>query len=380
MRFQIFDDEERLARFRLARTKNVGSITFFQLLKRYGSATAALRMLPSLSTRGGARKSLQPCSMSAIHKEIKQLEALQADLLIYGDDDYPELLAQIAAPPPVLTLKGHRHLLQKKAVGIVGSRYCSVAGEKLAYRFARDLSHADFIVVSGLARGIDAKAHEGSLEKGTIGVMGSGFLHPYPKENQQLFDDIERIGLLVSEHAPDVGVHGRLFPARNRIIAGLSLGVLVVEASVRSGSLITARLALESSREVFAIPGSPLDQRSQGCNQLLREGAHLTESIQDVLDVLESKPPKISAHHVSPHFTFAETADRMHEVEDGKELEEIRNKILQGVSYTPTAMELLLDSLSSSRKLGLIALTDLELAGKIEIALGGNVTRIVDEV
>ena len=347
---EILSEEEKLARLRLARTRNVGSITFINLLSRYGSAVGAIEKLPGLSLRGGAKRALNVASKKDAERELMQLDELGASVLVYGEEGYPDTLMQIPDPPPVISCWGHSHLLNRDMVGVVGSRYSSIAGEKMTEKLCEELSENQLIVVSGLARGIDYKAHKSSLSNGTIGVMGSGFYHCYPDENRGLFEQIREVGLLISEHSPNVGVQGKLFPRRNRIIAGLSQGVIVVEASVKSGSLITARMALNYNREVFAVPGSPIDGRSKGCNLLIKEGAYLVESAQDVLEVIRERKNKTLKVPTTENWSFdfdefisVENESR-DDVLNNYDISQIRESLYKRISYIPV----LLDDLISS--------------------------------
>ncbi len=283
---QVLAPVEKLARLRLARSENVGPITFRQLLERYGSGEAALAALPELARRGGRRRPIRITPAGAAEDEAAALEAFGAEFLVLGEVGYPPRLAEVEDAPPVLSLLGHRHVSERPAVALVGARNASANGRRLAQRLASDLGAAGFAVVSGLARGIDAAAHRGALETGTLAVVAGGLDVVYPEENRALYEDIVARGLVLSEMPPGTVPQSRHFPRRNRLISGLSLGVVVVEATLRSGSLITARFALEQGREVFAVPGSPLDPRARGCNRLLRQGAGLVEGAADVVEVV----------------------------------------------------------------------------------------------
>ena len=277
---------QRLDWLRLIRTDNVGPITFRQLLARFGGAAEALAALPDLSRRGGRSRPLKPYAKSAAEREIEELAALDGRLVCWGEPGYPPPLAAVEDLPPVIMVRGFPHLFEQRCLAIVGARNASLNGRKMAQILAQALGEAGFVIASGMARGIDASAHAGSLASGTIAVLAGGIDVIYPQENRQLYADICSQGAVISERPMGAVAQSRDFPRRNRIIAGLALGVVVVEAAHRSGSLITARLALEQGREVFAVPGSPLDPRCRGTNHLLRQGAVLTESAQDVVDAL----------------------------------------------------------------------------------------------
>ncbi len=283
---QALPPAEKLARLRLARSENVGPITFRHLLERYGSGEAALAALPELARRGGRRRPIRICPAGAAEDELAALAACGADLVVLGEAGYPPRLAAVEDAPPAVSLLGHAHLSAQPIVAMVGARNASANGRRLAQRIAGDLGAAGFVVASGLARGIDAAAHQGALDSGTLAVVAGGVDVVYPEENRALYQDIVARGLVLSEMPPGTVPQARHFPRRNRLISGVSLGVVVVEATTRSGSLITARFALEQGREVFAVPGSPLDPRARGCNRLLRDGAGLVESAEDVVEVL----------------------------------------------------------------------------------------------
>ena len=281
------DAAERFARLRLARAERVGPVTFRQLLDRFGSAAAALEALPALTRRaGGAGFTLPP--IDRIEAEMTAGEAVDARLMVIGDADYPPQLAAVDPPPPVLWIRGDPALLSRPCVAIVGARIASAGGQRIARGLAAQLGAAGHVVVSGLARGIDSAAHAGALPTGTVAVLGGGVDDVYPPDNADLYDQIVADGCVVSESPMGARAQARDFPRRNRIISGLSRGVVVVEAELRSGSLITARLAAEQGRDVFAVPGSPLDPRSRGPNELLRQGAILCEGIDDIERAFET--------------------------------------------------------------------------------------------
>lgn len=271
---------ERFARLRLARTDRVGPVAFRQLLDRFGSATRALDALPDLIRKGGPGHSLP--DISRIETELAAGDRIGARLLVLGDPEFPEMLAAVDPPPPVLWTLGDVSLMARPCIGIVGARIASAGGQRIARGLAQQLGEAGHVVVSGMARGVDGAAHAGALETGTVAVLGGGVDDVYPPDNADLYRQIVERGCIVSESPVGARAQAKDFPRRNRIISGLSRGVIVVEAELRSGSLITARLAAEQGREVFAVPGSPLDPRSKGPNELLRQGAILCEGVEDV--------------------------------------------------------------------------------------------------
>ncbi len=270
-------DAERFARLRLARTDRVGPVAFSQLLQRFGSAVRAVEALPDLVRRSGRDGYALP-AVERVEAELAAGERVGARLILLGDPDYPDLLAAVDPPPPLLWTRGDIALLSRPCIGVVGARIASAGGQRIARGLSQQLGEAGHVVVSGLARGIDAAA----LPTGTVAVLGGGMDDIYPSENADLYRQIVEKGCIVSESPVGARAQARDFPRRNRIISGLSRGVIVVEAEIRSGSLITARLANEQGRDVFAVPGSPLDPRSKGPNELLRQGAILCEGLEDV--------------------------------------------------------------------------------------------------
>jgi len=351
---------ERLDWLRLIRSENVGPITFFQLLQRFGDARSALAALPELARRGGRVKPIRVCDKASAEREIEGLTAIGARLVALGEDAYPTPLAAIDDAPPLIAVRGHPHLLKKPAIGIVGARNASANGRRFARGIARDLGMAGMVVASGFARGIDAAAHEGALETGTAAVVGGGIDVVYPPENAGLYERIVEQGVVVAEEALGTVPRGRHFPKRNRIISGLALGVLVIEAAQRSGSLITARLALEQGREVFAVPGSPLDPRCQGTNELIRRGATLAASADDVLEQIEAmvRPPVAER----PRSEYAGPAP----VLDQQELEKARGTVVEALGPAPVQVDEIVRQCQLSPAVVAAVLLELELAGRLD--------------
>lgn len=279
------DADERLACLRLIRSSQVGPVTFRELVNHCGGARQALAALPELSRRAG--RPARVCPEAEAEAELRAAEKVGARPVFTIEPGYPETLAVLDTPPPMVYLKGRAHLLARPSIAIVGSRQASAAGLKLARLFAKGLADAGFSIVSGLARGVDAAAHEASLAQGTVAVLAGGIDIVYPPEHASLQSRIGEEGCLVTEQPPGFAPRGRDFPRRNRLVSGLSRGVVVIEAARRSGSLVTARLAGEQGREVFAVPGHPLDPRAEGTNQLLKSGATLVTQPEDVIDALE---------------------------------------------------------------------------------------------
>lgn len=283
-------DEDRIDWLQLARTPNIGPVTFTQLLERYGTPKKALAALPELSRRAGRRRPLIAAERAAIEREIEQTSAHGARILAACEPDFPPLLRALSPPPPILTLLGDPSIAARPGVAIVGARNASAAGRKLARDIASGVGAAGFVTLSGMARGIDGEAHAASLSSGTVAVLGGGIDHVYPPQHERLYAAIAAEGLILSENAYGYRATARDFPRRNRLVTGCALGVVVVEAAERSGSLISARTAGEQGREVMAVPGSPLDPRAAGTNRLIRQGAALVRSAEDVIEILSALP------------------------------------------------------------------------------------------
>lgn len=371
-------DRERIARLRLIRTENVGPITFRQLIERFGTAQQAIAALPDLARRGGRRHPLRVPSIAVAERELEDTARAGANLVVYGDPSYPPALAAIEDAPGAFSLIGHAHLLAERAVAIVGARNASMNGRKLAHALAREIGLGGYAVASGLARGIDGAAHEGALESGTLAVVAGGIDVIYPPEHTDLFHRIADSGAVIAEQPVGTTPQARHFPSRNRIIAGLSLGVLVVEAASRSGSLITARQALDQGREVFAVPGSPLDPRCGGTNSLIKEGAaFLVESADDVLRILDGLSQR----------KLEEPQRRDWEGSyDGKALdtptiavdETARHLVLEALGCAPVAVDELIRGCQLSAPIVATVLLEAELAGLIDRHPGNQVSRRMD--
>lgn len=353
-------DAERLDWLRLIRSENVGPITFFQLLDRFGGADSALEALPELARRGGRGGRLRIADESAAEREVEGLAAIGARLIACGEDEYPQALAAIADPPPLVAVRGQAHLLKRPTVAVVGARNASANGRRFAQAITRDLGEAGLVVASGLARGIDTAAHEGAVESGTVAVVAGGIDVIYPPENKALYERIVEGGAVIAEERLGMVPQARHFPKRNRLISGVALGVLVVEAAQRSGSLITARLALEQGREVFAVPGSPLDPRCQGTNDLIRRGATLTQSAADVLAELEGMLRQPAAARTRTIPASPEPAV------DGRELESARGKIMESLGPTPVQVDEIVRQCQLSPAIVAVVLLELELAGRLD--------------
>lgn len=365
----VLSPAERLAWLRLTRSENVGPVTFHQLVARFGSATAALEALPEIARRGGRARPLTIFPVSEAEREMEAAERLGARLVARGEPDYPPALAAIEDAPPLLTMKGRIELATRRGMAIVGARNASANGRRFARDIAAGLGEAGLIVISGLARGIDAAAHQGALSTGTIAVLAGGIDTIYPEENRDLQDAIAEHGLLVAEMPVGTMPQARHFPRRNRIISGVALGVLVVEAAERSGSLITARFALEQGREVFAVPGSPLDPRAKGTNRLLRDGATLVESADDIVRELAPQLGVPLSERKSATFSPALAAEI-----GPKDLAAAREIVLGLLSPTPLPVDELLRQCQMSPAVVLTIVLELELAGRVARQPGNALT------
>ena len=355
--------EEAFARIRLLRSPNIGPVSYRQLLRRFCTAQAALEALPDLAARGGGGYRI--AAEARVSAEINAVRAAGARYLFHDGADYPALLAELDSAPPIMTARGDLALAARPCVAIVGARNASAAAVKLARQFAGELAEAGFVVASGLARGIDGAAHRAALGGGTIGVIASGIDIAYPPEHAELQEQVASQGLLLAEQPPQTEPLARHFPSRNRIIAGLAAGTLVVEAAPKSGSLITARLAGEAGREVMAVPGSPLEPRSQGCNQLIREGAILVQSAADVIELL-------SGFDGAPRSSFRESVGGFEAMPDdlGDEPADVAGLL----TMAPVAVDELIRQSGESPAAVQLALLELELAGRLVRHAGGRVS------
>jgi len=362
---------EALARLRLARTDGIGPLTIRRLLARYGSACAAIAALPGLAARSGRPLALVPEAVA--EREMAALDRMGGRFLFSGGPGYPPLLDLLEDPPPALAMLGDPAALALRAVAVVGARNASAAGRRIAEELAEALTRAGLAVVSGLARGVDAAAHLGALRSGrTIAAIAGGLDLPYPPENAALQARIAAEGGAVMAEAPlGTAPLARHFPRRNRIVAGLALGVVVVEAAPRSGSLITARLALETGRELFAVPGSPLDPRCRGSNDLIRQGAHLTETAEDVLAHLPDAPHPQALFEPRPPLPEPEAAPE--EPASSDDPDEGTTQVIEMLGTSPVAVDEVLRRCHLSASAVQAILLDLELAGRVEMLPGGRV-------
>ncbi len=362
-------DEQRLAWLRLIRSEHVGPATFRELINHFGSARAALDALPDMSRRGGANRSIRIATQQEAEDEFAETQRLGAFFIGLGEPLYPPWLRHGDAPPPLIAVRGGTQHLTSPAVAIVGARNASVAGRKMAALLAKELGEAEIVVVSGLARGIDAAAHDAALSGGTIAVFAGGIDRVYPPENEELFQRIlDAGGSAISEMRIGWEPRARDFPRRNRIIAGMAIATVVVEAAKRSGSLITARMALEQNREVFAVPGSPLDPRAAGSNNLIKQGARIVTEASDVLEAIApmlahppEKPPTALSAPPSGD-AYAEPADSD------------RARVLEALGPTPVEVDEIIRFTGLPARTVLVVLLELDLAGRVERHAGQRVS------
>lgn len=393
-------DEQLFHWLRLIRSENVGPRTFRQLVNRFGGAQAALEALPELVARSAQGRKIRIADPDEIWTELDKSKALGVRFIVASDPDYPPLLQQIDSAPPIIAVRGAASVLSRPCVAIVGSRNASAAGLTFAERLAQGLARENYVIVSGLARGVDHAAHRASLESGAIAILAGGHARPYPSEHAPLIETIvAKGGAVVSEMPLEWEPRGRDFPRRNRIVSGLSSGVVVVEAARRSGSLITARFAAEQGREVFAVPGSPLDPRAEGTNDLLRQGATLCGCPEDVTRALGAARPqgdlfgegdavvvddeplwdevdlftlRESSHgFVAPpseamaQATPVETPSSAQARDDGDATEDIRSRVLSLLGPTPVAVDELVRILDLPARDVQAVLLELDLAGRV---------------
>lgn len=364
-------DRQRLAWLRLIRSDNVGPATFRDLINHFGSAETALEALPELSRRGGSTRPVRVASREEALAELERAERFGARFVGIGEPDYPSALRQIEGAPPLIAVKGSAATLHQPAIGIVGARNCSVSGAKFAAMIARDVGRAGYTVVSGLARGIDTAAHRASIETGTVAVLAGGLDKPYPPENEPLIAELlAGNGLLLSEMPFGWEPRARDFPRRNRLIAGVALGLVVTEAAARSGSLITARYAANFGRLVFAVPGSPLDPRSEGANGLIKDGATL---ITGASDVIEAMAPLTRMDLFSPQ----QVSEPIVEEERDMALppsESDRDAVVTALGPAPVEIDDLIRHTGLSAQSVYLVLLELDLAGRLHRHAGGLVS------
>ncbi len=365
-RYCIVKTNEKIAIIRLIRTQNIGPVTLTMLLRRYKTSLAVLDQLPEISKR--SRIKLNITSQAEAEDEMAAAEKIGAQVIVRGEDTYPNSLAMFDDAPGCLTCLGHLHLLQKPALSVVGSRNASLNALNLTKLLCGEVGKAGYVIVSGMARGIDAAAHEGSIASGSIAVLAGGVDQVYPRENARIYESLKDQGILISEMPTGLQPFAKHFPIRNRIIASLGLGLLVVEAGLKSGSLITAREAADRGRDVMAIPGSPLDPRSKGCNNLLRDGAVLVQDSQDILEHINGKEWNTTPLPL-PLFDEEKPADPNRD-----EVEKAKQELLNLLSFDASSVDELIKQCHFSIPVISMALFEMELAGDIIRHYGNRVS------
>ncbi len=360
-------EDQRFDWLRLLRSRRVGISTFYRLMRDHGSAAEALYHLPEIARAAGV-DTYSICPEAVVQAELKAARASGAQLVCRGDDLYPDVLEDLEDAPPMLWAIGNAALLAKPQIALVGARNASSLGGRMARALATDLARSGFVITSGMARGVDTAAHLAALKDGTVAVLGGGVDVLYPAENTRLAEDIvANGGVRLSEQPMGLQPQARHFPARNRIISGLCRAVIVVEAAAKSGSLITARTALDQGREVMAVPGHPFDARASGCNMLLRDGARLVRSAEDVIDglapMVDDPPPQLPLEPEQPERPLAKVA-------------QLHQQILDRLGPSPLGEDQLIRDLGASSRLVSPALTDLEMDGRINRQPGGLISRV----
>ncbi len=372
-------EKERLDWIQLSRTENIGSKTFFKLLELYKTADKALEALPEMSIRGGRKKAITPFDIGKVEQEVENIANYGAEIIAFCEDKYPEPLRHISDPPPIITIFGNAELLSKESIAIVGARNASTNGCRLAHKIAgglgSPLGKGGYVIVSGLARGIDTAAHRGSIDYGTIAVIAGGIDNIYPRENTQLYKEIAEKGVIIAESPFGNVPRADSFPRRNRIISGLSLGTVIVEATLRSGSLITTRLAMEQGREVMAIPGFPLDPRAEGPNKLLKQGATLVTSAEDIIEAVSCATPERQASLFEEDAaTFTIDTEEYNQVANNENINDI---LLDKMGTTAISIDDLIANCNADVNAVLTSLLELEIAGRILRHPGNMVSLLV---
>lgn len=373
---EIAQKEDIIDILRLIRSENVGIRTFYDLIKLHGTAFKSLEAIERFSYSNKNGKEIKIYTKSEALEEINKINNYGAKLITIFDDNYPGFLKNIYDPPPIITVFGDFNLFKKPAISIVGSRNASTNGCRIAYKFAREIGEEGFVTISGLARGIDTAVHKGSIKTGTIAVIAGGIDNIYPLENSDLYKEISEKGLVLSELPFGSVPKSQNFPQRNRIISGLSKGTLVIEATLKSGSLITAKYAIEQNREIFAIPGFPLDSRCFGTNKLIKDGAIMVTEIRDILDILNSN---IIYQNKSNEMLFAKESKENDKFIVDCDISEIKNLLLEKLSYNPVCIEDLVVMLNFPYRGVITAIVELELSGKLLRYPGNKISLIFED-
>jgi len=357
---------EKINWIRLCRTTNVGSRMFFKLLKIFGNIDNALNNVEEFAIKGGIKKPVNIYPIKAAQKELEDCYKINANIICFNESQYPKNLRNIFDPPPILTIRGNANLLNQNTLSVIGPRNPSLNGCKFTQMVVSDIGSYNIVIASGLAKGIDAIAHQTALKTGTIAIIAGGINHIYPKENTKLYEQIINEGLLISETPIHLPPKGGSFVQRNRIISAIGFGILVIEATLRSGTLTTARFATEQNKEIFAVPGSPFDPRYEGTNRLIKDGAFMVTNSNDVIDELDqlisnhNRNAKIE-ENFNEEFVNIET-----KLPDNKIIDETRKLILEKIDYVPISSDTLINELDIPTKIANIVLVQLELADRIE--------------
>ena len=369
--FHPMNRDEKFARLRLIRSNNIGPVTSFLLISRYGSAIEAIRALPELTKR--SRSKIKLAGIKSVQQEVRQVEKLGGQVFVRGEQGYPDAFLAYDDAPSVLTVLGHASLLNKPMLSIVGSRNASVNACGFASRLAADLGAHGFVIASGMARGIDRHAHLGALDSGTVAVLAGGVDQKYPRENEDIYHQMAETGAIISEMPLGMQPMARHFPIRNRLIASMSIATIVIEAGLKSGSLITAREANDRGRDVMAVPGSPLDPRAHGGNSLIKDGAILIQNADDVLAAI--RQPDLSEHDRKQWRAGPSVNEPVEEdvLPDAKEI------LLEMLGYEPTEVDELIRQCHFSPAIVIVALLELELAGQVTRHFGNRVSRRYNE-
>jgi len=369
-------EKEKLGVLRIIKSENIGIATFYRLWLLYSSVDEIIDALPDLARKGGKKSSIKVCEISAAEQELELTHKAGGRMVFFSDPEYPAHLKNIYDPPPVLIVKGNLETLNQKKIALVGARDASLNGAKFAFKIAQDLSERGIIIVSGLARGIDTAAHKGACAKGTLAIIAGGIDSVYPPENKKLYEEIIDKGAILTEYHYGIKPIAHNFPRRNRIISGISAGTVVIEATLNSGSLITANLALEQGRDVFAVPGFPLDPRSRGPNSLIKDGAYLVESIDDILNVvdfLKTSKYSICKENSDEYDNEISMNNFRHLTDD--EVKGYHEQVLTLLTYEPIILEELLAANNNfDYRYIMLALLELEIAGKIQRYSGNRIS------
>lgn len=361
------NNKELIAWLRIARARHIGCATAIRLFNSFGSATKIIESIPHLMEYGQMKKQIELPSDDFVEQEIYHANNFGAMIIPFDSDLYPPLLSHIYSPPLVITVKGDSDFLRKCAIGIVGTRNASTNSKIFARKIALELGQRSITIASGMAAGIDTAAHQGSILSGTIAVIAGGINHIYPRENNTLYNQIANSGLLISESAFGANPHKESFVKRNRIISGISTALIVIEAGLKSGSLTTARFAIEQGREVFVVPGSPFDERCKGSNKLIKDGAHMLEDVEDLVKEIPSMQARFVNNNIA---NAAREQQPILDININNDLKALAKEIVNRLSFDPLGIEYLIEDLGVSVQLAYAAIAQLELIDVVEVKDG----------